>query len=288
LAEELNEAVEISHRCGILSAASLMVGAPAAQDALRRARRLPKLRVGLHLVLVNGDAILSQKLIPRLLGSTGRLREDLVRLAFELLGSRRCRVQMRAEIDAQFDSFQRSGLRLDHVSVHKHYHLHPVVGREVTAACQRFGSPPLRVPEEPTSVIRLADPGASLLPSAALSGWSRILRAQAYRAGLTVPDAVFGFAWSGRFTKMRLLRLLQHLPSGIVEIYHHPATVDQFVGSAAGYEYSKELEALCAPDVLAEVRRHQIEPVGYSDCLYDEARGCNSGAFRLRPGQAER
>ena len=33
-----------------------MVGAPAAADAVERARRLPKLRVGLHVVLVDGGA----------------------------------------------------------------------------------------------------------------------------------------------------------------------------------------------------------------------------------------
>ena len=39
---------------GILTAASLMVSAPAAADAVARARRMPTLRVGLHLVLVEG------------------------------------------------------------------------------------------------------------------------------------------------------------------------------------------------------------------------------------------
>ncbi|TXN31659.1 ChbG/HpnK family deacetylase, partial [Methylobacterium sp. WL19] len=37
----VNEAVEQAHREGILTAASLMVGAPAAADAVARARRLP-------------------------------------------------------------------------------------------------------------------------------------------------------------------------------------------------------------------------------------------------------
>ena len=45
----VNEAVERAHTDGILTAASLMVGAPAARDAIARARSLPRLRVGLHL-----------------------------------------------------------------------------------------------------------------------------------------------------------------------------------------------------------------------------------------------
>jgi chitin disaccharide deacetylase len=60
LHEAVNEAIERASREGILTAASLMVGAPAADDAIRRARELPRLRVGLHLVLADGRAVLSR------------------------------------------------------------------------------------------------------------------------------------------------------------------------------------------------------------------------------------
>jgi hypothetical protein len=53
LHERVNAAVEHAHRNGVLSAASLMVGADAASDAIERARRLPNLRVGLYLVLAD-------------------------------------------------------------------------------------------------------------------------------------------------------------------------------------------------------------------------------------------
>ena len=58
LHEAVNEAVEKAHRDGVLTAASLMVGAPAANDAIARARRMPILRVGLHIVLADGPAVL--------------------------------------------------------------------------------------------------------------------------------------------------------------------------------------------------------------------------------------
>ncbi len=48
LDQRVNLAVEWAHRHGVLSAASLMIGAPAAGDAVARARALPALRVGLH------------------------------------------------------------------------------------------------------------------------------------------------------------------------------------------------------------------------------------------------
>lgn len=51
---DVNAAVEQAHCDGILNAASLMVSAPAAADAVARAHRLPGRRVGLHLVLADG------------------------------------------------------------------------------------------------------------------------------------------------------------------------------------------------------------------------------------------
>ena len=62
----VNDAVEQASRAGVLTTASLMVAAPAAADAIRRARKLPQLRVGLHLVLTDGCAMLAPDLIPAL------------------------------------------------------------------------------------------------------------------------------------------------------------------------------------------------------------------------------
>jgi chitin disaccharide deacetylase len=267
MAAEINEAIEIAHRRGILSAASLMVAGPAAADAVRRAKSLPDMRVGLHLTLLEEKPILPPERIRGLVDGSGRMRRDLVRFAFGLARSARLRAQLRLEIEAQFAAFLGTGLRLDHVNVHKHYHLHPVVGREVVALARRFGAPAVRVPLEPASVIRRVENRKT--PSAAASlvfaSCASLLRSQVQHAGLLAPDAVFGLTWSGKFTTDRLLGLLRHLPEGVVEIYMHPATEDRFCGSTDGYRYSDELKALCASEVLTQIRHSRLESTGYSD-----------------------
>jgi chitin disaccharide deacetylase len=55
---EVDEGVEMAHRCGILTAASLMVSGRDAADAVKRARLMPSLRIGLHVVLVEGRPML--------------------------------------------------------------------------------------------------------------------------------------------------------------------------------------------------------------------------------------
>ena len=70
-AREVNDAVEAAHRGGILSAASLMVAAPAAADAIARARRLRSLRVGLHVVLLEGRPVLPPSAVAQLVDRDG-------------------------------------------------------------------------------------------------------------------------------------------------------------------------------------------------------------------------
>jgi len=129
LSEAVNEAVERGHRDGILIAASLMVAGPAAADAVRRAKAMPSLRVGLHLVVIEGPAVLPPAAIPALVDASGQFPADQFRLGVDYFFRPRIRRQLAAEIGAQFEAFAATGLTLDHANAHKHMHLHPTVGR---------------------------------------------------------------------------------------------------------------------------------------------------------------
>jgi chitin disaccharide deacetylase len=231
-----------------------MVAGAAAQDAIARARRLPRLRVGLHIVLVEGAPMLPAERVPDLVDATGHFRTDMARLGLAIATRRAVRRQVRAEIEAQFEAFRASALTLDHVNAHKHFHLHPMIATEIIAVGARYGMRGLRVPREPASVLAAIEPQAARVPTWVTAPWAALLDRRARQAGLKTPDAVFGLAWSGAMTTMRLLGLLQHLPEGRSEIYLHPATADDFAGHAPGYRYGEELAALTAPDVIAAAR----------------------------------
>lgn len=264
MAPEVNAAVEEAHRRGILTAASLMVSGEAARDAVALARRLPSLRTGLHVVLLEGTPALPAKEVPALLGRDGRFRTDMVRLSVDIALKPSVRAQLRAEIEAQFLAYRATGLALDHVNAHKHFHLHPAIAREILATGRRFGAPALRVPREPAAVLAAAGfPGRGLPVVAA--PWLRLLARRARRAGLRTPDAVFGLAWSGAMSAQRLRGLIPHLPPGLSEIYFHPGTRDGFPGCAPGYRYRGELDALTDPGVVALMRKSDVMLGGFSD-----------------------
>lgn len=263
-AHEVNEAVETAHRRGILTAASLMVSGVAAADAVARARLMPQLRVGLHLVLVEGRPTLPASQVSRLIGADGCFRSDMAALGAAIAWSPRTRRQLTAEITAQFEAFGATGLPLDHCNAHKHFHLHPVVGGLMASIGERFGVRSVRVPEEPLSVLRKIDPSISRSASWVTAPFARLLKRRLRAAGFATSDRVFGLHWSGGMTRQRLGGLIEHLPEGLSEIYLHPAT-GAYAGSAPGYRYREELEALVSPEIVRACRNGMVRLGGFAD-----------------------
>lgn len=262
-APEVNEAVEIAHRCGILTAASLMVGAPAAHQAVTIARRVPSLHVGLHLVLVDGVPILPAAQVPDLVDGQGRFHDDMTRVGVSIFFRPTVRHQLAAEIEAQYRAFAATGLVLDHVNAHKHFHVHPTIGRMVIEIGKHFGLRGLRVPSEPHALLTRLE-AAAPRPDSMLRPYAALLRRRVRRAGLVAPDRVFGVAWSGAMTGDRVGGLLRRLPDGCTEIYAHPATSDRFDGAEPGYAYAAELEALTSPETLAAFQASGAVRAGFS------------------------
>ena len=259
---EVNEAVEQAHREGILTAASLMVAGDAAADAVGRARTLPRLGVGLHVVLVDGHPILPPEQVPALVDGDGRFRTDMVRAGVTIFASPAARRQLHAEVEAQFAAFAATGLPLDHVNAHKHFHLHPTIAAAILTIGRSYGMKAIRAPIEPEAVLRQidgTDVGAGIERI-----WAKLVRRRMRGAGVAVPDQVFGLAWSGAMTASRVQGLLQHLPDGLTEIYTHPAT-GLYAGSAPGYDYAGELAALTDGLAKALISREGITVGSFAD-----------------------
>jgi hopanoid biosynthesis associated protein HpnK len=252
-AVEVNEAVEQAARKGVLRAASLMVAAPGCEDAVKRAKRTPTLHVGLHLVLVEGRPRLPPSALPDLVTPEGLFRTDMARMGADIFFKPSVRRQLADEIAAQFDAFADTGLPLDHVNTHKHYHLHPTIASLILQIGRCYGMRASRAPVEPRAVLAAVDPAAGPPPAWVTEPWARLVRARYRMAGVVLADQVFGLAWSGAMTPERVAGIVRRLPSGVSELYLHPATGGGFEGAAPGYRYAEELAALLAPETAEAV-----------------------------------
>ncbi|HKK15009.1 MAG TPA: hopanoid biosynthesis-associated protein HpnK [Gammaproteobacteria bacterium] len=266
---EVNEAVETAHLHGLLGAASLMVGAPAAADAVRRLAGLPALRVGLHVVLVDGQCVLPARQVDALVDRSGRFPARMIAYSIRLFFSPRMRRQARAEIRAQFERFRAWGLELDHVNAHKHFHLHPTVMGMILQVGREFGLKAVRLPNEPPAGAGQGGVRARagrLAWRVFISPWMALLRWRVRRAGVCFNDYVFGLSCSGAMNEAIVLTQLAALPSGISEMYFHPGVP----GSGGG-----ELRALTSRRV-----REMLDERGIRLTSFTELAAWQTGATR--------
>ena len=257
LTPEVNEAVEKAHTRGVLSCASLMVGAAAAADAVARAKRLPSLRVGLHVTVADGKALLPHAAIPALADAAGNLPRNLVTAGVHWFFSPAARRDLAREIRAQFDAFRATGLALDHVNAHNHMHLHPTVLGIIIRVAREFGQgskvPAMRLPWEP--------------PAGLLTPWLALLRARLRAAGIRHNDVLVGMAATGHLTADRVAAALMQVRDGVTEFYFHPArrNTPDLEAQAPGYDRLGEFEALLSPMVAAALREKGLKPIGFAD-----------------------
>jgi hopanoid biosynthesis associated protein HpnK len=245
-----------------------MVGAPAVADAVARARALPRLAVGLHVVLVDGRPVSPPRAIPDLVGADGRFSTAQVRAGFAFFFQPGIRRQLAREIRAQFEAFSTTGLALDHVNAHKHMHLHPTVARLIVEIGHEFGLAAMRLPYEPPAPLAAAEARArDPLGARAMRLWTGTLRRRLARARIRTNDQLFGLAWSGAMTEPRVLGLLEHLPAGVTELYCHPAVARDpaLEAEMPGYRHVDELAALVSPAVRRRVDALGIRLIGYRD-----------------------
>ena len=250
--ESINQAVLQAHQRGILTTASLMVAGAAFEDAVRRARANPKLGVGLHVTLCCGRSVSSSQEIPSLVRLECEFSSSPVWAGIKYFFSSAARAELTREIQAQFARFRDTGLPLDHVNGHLHFHLHPAVFPIVVALNPRA----IRLIRDPARIDFPLGSGRffyRLSHALIFHLLSKIAHPKLRAAKIAHTDQVFGLLENGRVTEDYLLKLLAVLPAGDSELYSHPS-LDQF---------RHEYEALISPRVCQAARG--IELIRYQD-----------------------
>ena len=266
----VNQAIEQAHREGILNTTSLMVGAPAAADAVARARKLPGLKVGLHLAMARCRPTSPSHLVKDLLDEHGDLSHDLVRAGFRFFFMTNVRKQLAAEIRSQFEAFRATGLPLDHVNAHNHMHLHPSVFRLLLDIGKEYGLRAVRIPYEPpllawraTHDLLLARLGMWLF----LAPWTQFMKHRLREAHIACNDYLFGLSNSGGMTRDTVLGFIKQIPEGVSEIYFHPA-VRNMPGERPHNDpkaCAMELDTLLCAEIRDELKKQNIKTMSFSE-----------------------
>ena len=258
LSRSVNEAVIRAHRDGILTSASVMVNEPACDEAVKLAKENPKLGVGLHITLLMGHSALPAGKIPGLVNNRGEFSDSPVSTGMKYFFNSGLRKQLRAEIRAQFEKFRATGLPLDHVNGHLHFHLHPVVFKILMEDSDTLGISHLRLTRDCFSRSRRTSHG-HLLYRISHAAIFEMLSSRARRPleqkKIRHAQITFGLLQNARVDEEYILKLLPELPTGDSELYSHPS-----LG-----EFKHEFDALVSPRVRELVNKLGIELIRYQD-----------------------
>ena len=258
LSHAVNEAVIRAHRDGILTSASLMVNEPACDEAVKLAKENPKLGVGLHITLLMGHSALVPVKIPGLVNDCGEFSNSPVSAGMKYFFNPCLREQLRAEIRAQFEKFRATGLPLDHVNGHLHFHLHPVVFKILMEDSDTLGIRHLRLTRDCFSRSRRTSHGHLLYRishAAIFEMLSSRVRRPLEQKKIRHAQIAFGLLQNARVDEEYLLKLLPELPAGDSELYSHPS-LDKF---------KHEFDALVSPRVREQIEKLGIQLIRYQD-----------------------
>ncbi|MDM7998203.1 MAG: hopanoid biosynthesis-associated protein HpnK [Acidobacteriota bacterium] len=270
LALPVNQAIAEAHQKGILTTASLMVGAAFASDAVERARQCPSLKVGLHLTLVEGYSVLPQRAIPDLVDADGAFPTRLAQAGFKFFFYPGIRKQLEAEIRAQFEAFRKTGFELDHVNAHNHMHLHPTILRLILKIGRDYGLKAVRLPNEPPIKSWRA---AGTYPASRISSWlflrpwMVLMKILLNQAQVRFNDFLFGMTDGGCMKRDLVERFMHNLPDGVTELCFHPATgrCAEIDRTMPRYHHEEEFRALTCEALRNLLQTSSIQTIAFSD-----------------------
>lgn len=261
----VNQAVAEAHDRGILTAASIMAGGEAFQEAVYIARDRPRLSVGIHVTLCDGYSVLPHSRIPDLTGPDHQM-EKSPSAAWLRFSRRGLLSQIDAEVEAQFDLIEKAGIRPTHINSHHHLHMHPLVFEVVCRHALKRGIGFIRFPAEPLPIIfRFRSHARGIMPFIewAVFGMIGIYNVRtARRYGLCPSCHVYGLSRTEDIDENYLLEILSRFGSPLNEIFLHPDSETE--------HGSRELGALTSPAVRHRLDSFGIKLFGYGE-LHDPA-----------------
>lgn len=238
-ARGINRGVLRAHRDGIVTATTLMVGAPASEDAGRMAQEAPTLDVGTHLVLTYGRPVSDPASVPSLVERDG----SFPRRPDAFLGTGRAdRDEALAEYRAQVSRARALlGRAPTHLDSHHWLHDEPALEWAITTLARETGLP-VR-PHDDAQRDRLRAAG---IP--------------------TVDHYRRDFQHAGHVDIATLERIIGDLDDGVTELGCHPGEPDAELAATSTYASlrSDELATLTDRRAKAALARNGVALAGYA------------------------
>ena len=271
----VNRAIVEAHSHGIVTSSTLMANGPAFTEAVELAKRNPRLGVGCHVVLIDGEPLLDREKIPSLTHSR-RFRDSLKSFAARALSRRIDEEEIFAEVAAQIRKLQASAISVSHVDTHKHTHLFPRILRPVLRAARECGVRAVRNPFGPrlpmrsSKLMQRPNLWTRYAQLRILGGFAKNFRSAVAREGFVTPDGTLGIEVTGNLDETLFHAIAESIPEGTWEFVCHPGYNDADLRNAntrLRESRETELRVLTLPGAREILEQKRIQLISYRDLV---------------------
>jgi chitin disaccharide deacetylase len=275
----VNRAILEAHTQGIVTSSTLMANGRAFADAIALANTSPRLSIGCHVVLIDGEPVLAPSQIPTLTAANSnpsQFRDGLISFAARALAGLIDTEEIQAEVSAQIRKLQSAGVAVSHFDTHKHTHIFPQALKPLLRAAAACGVMAVRNPFGPRRPLRsselLAQPGLwkRTAEIRILRAFAKKFRASVDRQGFSTPDGTLGIEVTGVLDERLFQAIAETIPEGTWEFVCHPGYNDADLQAAhTRLRASRELElkALTLPEARQLLEEKDIELISYRDLI---------------------
>ena len=269
----VNRAIVEAHLRGVVTSSTLMANGAAFAAAAELAKTVPKLSVGCHVVLTDGDPVLAAGQLPSLT-TAAHFRDGMVAFAARAIAGSMHADEITAEATAQIRKIQSAGIAVSHFDTHKHTHLFPKILRPLLRAAAGCGVRAVRNPFGPRLPLR----SKHLLTRPSL--WTRHVEVRVLgtfagkfreavdQEGFTTTDGTLGIVVTGALDETLFYAIARTIPEGTWEFVCHPGYNDEDLqaGKTRLRESREtELRVLTLPAAREVLALQGIELISYHD-----------------------
>ena len=273
LSPGINAGIVEGYEKGVLTSASIMVNAPAFDEAVELAHAHQGLGIGVHLNVLRGKAVLPPTEIPSLVDANGRFLRNPISLCCGVLAKRVDLDQLSSEFSAQIERAFEAGLRLTHVNSEKHVHMYPPIFARVVKLAERYGIRAVRWTGQYPRARDLIRWNRRSYKDLLVGLCAKLCRRRLAGTAVISNDYFYGLIETGSLTAEVFKGILPRLEDGVTEVMCHPGYIGpdlqeafQTMGtSSLVASRALELQTLTDPTLRADIDAVRVRLIHYGD-----------------------